>query len=88
MPAALLEMGFISNSGDALLLDESPELFAQGIYNGIVNYFESAYAMDLNILICAISISAALVVALLSVGFAINKKYPACKYCNEPQKLK
>ncbi len=39
MPAALLEMGFISNSGDAALLSESPELFAQGIYNGILAYF-------------------------------------------------
>lgn len=39
MPAVLLEMGFISNSGDALLLSEHPELFAQGIYHGILNYF-------------------------------------------------
>ncbi len=40
MPAALLEMGFISNSGDAALLAQSPELFAQGIYNGILAYFD------------------------------------------------
>ena len=39
MPATLLEMGFISNEDDAKLLDESPELFAQGVYNGILNYF-------------------------------------------------
>ena len=39
MPAVLLEMGFISNSGDAALLSEHPELFAQGIYNGILDYF-------------------------------------------------
>lgn len=39
MPAVLLEMGFISNSGDAALLSESPELFAQGIYDGILEYF-------------------------------------------------
>lgn len=39
MPAALLEMGFISNSTDAALLAEQPELFAQGIYNGILDYF-------------------------------------------------
>ena len=39
MPAALVEMGFISNPNDAALLDESPELFAQGLYDGILNYF-------------------------------------------------
>ena len=39
MPAALLEMGFISNAQDAALLAESPELFAEGIFNGILNYF-------------------------------------------------
>ena len=39
MPAVLLEMGFISNSTDASLLAEHPELFAQGIYNGILDYF-------------------------------------------------
>ncbi len=40
MPAALLEMGFISNPDDAAMLSGSPELFAQGIYNGILSYFE------------------------------------------------
>ena len=39
MPAVLLEMGFISNPADAALLSQSPELFAQGIYNGILAYF-------------------------------------------------
>lgn len=39
MPAVLLELGFISNSGDAELLAEHPELFAQGIYHGILDYF-------------------------------------------------
>ena len=39
MPAVLVEMGFISNSEDAALLSEHPELFAQGIYNGILDYF-------------------------------------------------
>ena len=38
MPAVLVEMGFISNPGDAALMNNSPELFAQGIYNGIVEY--------------------------------------------------
>ncbi len=41
MPAALVEMGFISNWDDANLLDNSPELFAQGLYNGILSYFNS-----------------------------------------------
>lgn len=41
MPAMLVEMGFISNANDAKLLDESPELFAQGIYNGIQTYFNA-----------------------------------------------
>ncbi|MBR3893896.1 MAG: N-acetylmuramoyl-L-alanine amidase [Clostridia bacterium] len=38
MPAVLVEMGFISNPGDAALMNNSPELFARGIYNGIVEY--------------------------------------------------
>ena len=39
MPAVLVEMGFISNSTDAALMSEHPELFAKGIYNGILDYF-------------------------------------------------
>lgn len=39
MPAVLVEMGFISNSTDAALMSEHPELFARGIYNGILDYF-------------------------------------------------
>jgi N-acetylmuramoyl-L-alanine amidase len=39
MPAVLVEMGFISNRMDAALMSEHPELFAIGIYNGILNYF-------------------------------------------------
>ena len=38
MPAVLVEMGFISNRGDANLMSYSPELFAEGIYNGILQY--------------------------------------------------
>ena len=44
MPAVLVEMGFISNTKDATLLDESPELFAQGIYDGIQAYFNALEA--------------------------------------------
>ena len=40
VPAVLVEMGFISNSAEAALLSESPELFAKGIFNGILVYFE------------------------------------------------
>lgn len=46
MPAVLLEMGYISNLNDATLLDESPELFAQGIYNGIQAYFDALEAEE------------------------------------------
>ena len=38
MPAVLLEMGFITNPGDAALMDQNPGLFARGIYNGILTY--------------------------------------------------
>ena len=38
MPAVLLELGFITNPTDATLMNNDPELFAQGIYQGIVNY--------------------------------------------------
>ena len=39
MPAVLVEMGFISNSGDAALLSSHPDLFAKGLYNGILDFF-------------------------------------------------
>lgn len=38
MPAVLVEIGFISNPEEAALMLSSPEVFAQGIYNGIVEY--------------------------------------------------
>ena len=38
MPAVLVEIGFISNPSDAALMDAEPELFARGIYNGILAY--------------------------------------------------
>ena len=40
MPAVLVEMGFISNSYDAELMANSPELFARGIYRGILDYYD------------------------------------------------
>ncbi len=39
MPAVLVEMGYISNENDATLMNTRPELFARGLYNGILNYF-------------------------------------------------
>ncbi len=38
MPAVLVELGFITNAGDAALMSERPDLFAQGIYEGILEY--------------------------------------------------
>lgn len=38
MPAVLLELGFITNPRDARLMKEEPELFARGIYEGILRY--------------------------------------------------
>ncbi len=40
MPAVLVELGFITNPGDATLMNENPALFARGIYNGILEYLE------------------------------------------------
>ena len=39
MPAVLVEMGFITNPTDAELMAYSPELFARGIYRGILEYY-------------------------------------------------
>jgi N-acetylmuramoyl-L-alanine amidase len=41
MPAVLVEIGFISNPGDAELMNTQPELFARGIYQGTVDYVAS-----------------------------------------------
>ena len=40
MPSLLIELGFISNPNDARLMSQQPELFANGIYNGILDYFD------------------------------------------------
>ena len=39
MPAVLVEMGFISNPEEAELMANSPNLFALGIYRGILDYY-------------------------------------------------
>lgn len=38
MPAVLVELGFITNPNDAMLMLERPDLFAEGIYQGILEY--------------------------------------------------
>ncbi len=38
MPAVLVELGFITSPSDAALMNSRPDLFARGIYNGIVSY--------------------------------------------------
>ncbi len=40
MPSLLIELGFITNPRDAELMSEQPELFAEGIYQGMLNYFD------------------------------------------------
>lgn len=39
MPAVLVEMGFITNTYEAELMAYSPNLFALGIYRGILDYY-------------------------------------------------
>ena len=38
MPAVLVELGFITNYSDAMLMRSRPDLFAEGIYRGILQY--------------------------------------------------
>lgn len=38
MPSVLVELGFITNQGDAYLMRDRPDLFARGVYNGIVEF--------------------------------------------------
>ncbi len=40
MPAVLVELGFISNPNDAYLMATEPDLFAEGIYRGFLEYYD------------------------------------------------
>ncbi len=39
MPAALIELGFITNYDEAIRMAESPGLYARAVYRGILQYF-------------------------------------------------
>ena len=74
MPAVLLEMGFISNQDDAAFLQQHPDLFAKGIYDGIVDHFDASYITHVNMLLCIIAITAVLMTILIIVGNVILRK--------------
>ena len=38
MPAVLVELGFITNQRDAYLMRDRPDLFARGVYEGILEF--------------------------------------------------
>ena len=40
MPAVLVELGFISNPEDAARMNTQPELFANGVYAGLLTFFD------------------------------------------------
>lgn len=39
MPATLIEVGYISNPQEARFMNDNPNLYARGIYNGILTYY-------------------------------------------------
>ncbi len=39
MPATVIELGFITNYGEAMLMQNDPSLFARAVYTGIQRYY-------------------------------------------------
>ena len=39
MPSVLVELGFITNPGEAEFMNYNPGLYARGIYNGLLDYY-------------------------------------------------
>ena len=39
MPAALIEIGFITNPAEAYLMESDPSVFARGMFDGIMKFF-------------------------------------------------
>ena len=78
MPTVLLEMGFISNADDAAVLSDHPELFARGIYSGIIDYFESIYTLDLSILLWIMGASTILIIFFMAVLLKMKKQLLHC----------
>ena len=75
MPAVLLEMGFITNGADAALLAAHPERFAQGVYNGILAYFDFTHTSRGGILPAMIGLAVGLTIAFAATGFILTAKY-------------
>ena len=40
MPSILVELAYLTNTSDAMKLENDPFGFAQGIYNGLLSYFD------------------------------------------------
>ena len=93
MPAALIEMGFISNESDAILLRDSSELFVRGLYNGILSYFddleEEPEQLHLQSLLkWTLSATKVLPLCLIAIPITVQKDFTAASYPILPSKRK